>query len=261
MIRNRTAKALIFISFALLSAPVLAQDVVQDIPVQTSVQTVPAAPVATPAIPAQPQDFMGAVVSLNMTQPEHNPRYKPPTWFINRSVVDSAREVIGEADDLLIDNNGVVRQIVAGVNVPGNGRQTLYLDTNNVIFQDISHVFQIPQNKQELADNLPIYLNAVGTAAGSQGDIFSLKRAVQADVRDGSGRPYAKVAAVLLNETGSKIEALVLTNITGTRGFQRVGIPYDGTKVTTGEDFGRLTFYIAAPYDKQITDYVVDKLQ
>jgi len=217
---------------------------------------------AVSANPARAQqasetEFTEMLRNYNLSPPALNPRFQQPNWFLNRSVLDNTKTVIGRVEDILIGGNGMVQQVVADVDIPRSPRQLMYFDLGMVSRQPVSNMYELSVHRQTIADRMPDFLQRIETAAGNgMSEVFSLRRAMDgAELRDSRGRKLGDVRQIFLSDSGQFIQALLVTNITGASSRVELALPYDGSMLDVGERSGRVGFYLAEPYDQALRDY------
>jgi sporulation protein YlmC with PRC-barrel domain len=146
--------------------------------------------------------------TLNRNKPLQNPSYQADSRLLSRSILDQKNKVVGQVQDIIMDNTGAIEALEINFNRLRLG--TAYLNYRDMRFTQTSQGYQIGLDTPQLRSLFPEFPKAMPTEP-QQGDmVFRLSRLSGAPIKLENNNTLGKVVAVLFNRAGTRAEALFI---------------------------------------------------
>ncbi len=164
------------------------------------------------------------LTDLNRLKPLQNPRYVQAKHILKRRILDSHNKVVGDVEDVLINNTGEVFSIRTDFDRLRLGG-SVFLNTETFDIGHVSKGYQVGFDDDEIVDMYPSLLAGIDTAAG-QSDIVSLVSAIDRSIVTSKGYRIGHVDDVLFDRSGKKAEAFYVVLNYKTLHNEGIAVPF-----------------------------------
>lgn len=212
------------------------------------------------ACPAAAQDsqFENQLQLLNQTPASRNPAFLNWDAMFSMKILSANRQLIGNVEDIKVDESGALVGLVSEVNRLDRGEQVVQNQAHEIKFHEGINSFEIPLAFSETPDTAPEALAAIAPAAGG-GQTLSLRAMKGAEVRSQDGRWLGTVKDVVFDEQAQAVQALVLEDVPGARRYTEIAIPFNTGAIEPISDFGDIQFRVDRAAAQTVMDFARDR--
>ncbi len=189
------------------------------------------------------------LTTLNRIQPLQRPEFDQSRDILNRRVIGRKNKVLGEVEDVLLNDNGNITALQVELDRLGHTGQPVYLNYNASGAEPVTRGYMLGYAKEEVEKLYPTLLANVETAGGEE-NIYSLKKLPGTEIRTPDGTRIAQVSDVLFAARGDRAQALYITL---SQNGKSLAIPFNLAEIT--HDGGQLKATVTQEQADAITAF------
>ena len=195
------------------------------------------------SMPAQAQSnrALGQLSALNRIDPMQNPEFETADDIVGRKIIDRKNKVIGNVDDVIINQNGTISSIQTELDRLRLG-DDINLNYRTLRIRSISNAYALNMDSDEIAELYPQLLANMETASGDNADTFSTRKLIGATLRSKDGRKLGKVDSILFSSNGGLASAVYADMSYGTLRGEKLAVPFRA--ITFASERGRLNGFV-----------------
>lgn len=164
------------------------------------------------------------VSELNRISPLQNPKYDKAEDVLSRRILDRKNKVVGHVEDVIIGENGALRFLNADLDSLRLG--SISFNYGQMGIKSVSNAYALSIDEEQVENLFPTLLAEMETAAGSEDDVFSVRKIMGASVKAKDGRSIGKVSEVLFGGDATRVEALNINVRSGALRDENVAVPF-----------------------------------
>jgi len=186
---------------------------------------------------AQVNRAMEQLSALNRIQPLQNPEFEAADDILGRKIIDRKNKVVGNARDVIINQNGTIASIQTDFDRLRLGSE-VNLNFRTLRIGTVSNAYSLNMDSDEIAAFYPQLLSDIETASGDNTDTFSTRELLGTTLRAKDGRKLGKVESILFGANGGIASAVYAEMTYGTLRGEALAVPF--RSVTFKTERGRL---------------------
>lgn len=173
-------------------------------------------------------NYLEVLKQLNKTNVIQSNQYRTTDELLRREIVDSKNKVVGELNDVIVNDNGSIASMQVNFNRLRLGSD-IFLNMNDVNVDSMGTSYRLGMAEEEIDNMIPQLLAGVETAAGNE-DTHSVRRIIGSRIKDQSGRTIGEVDNVLFDAQGRRALALYISmKLLSLRG-QNMAVPFNSAQ-------------------------------
>ncbi len=170
--------------------------------------------------------FYEVLSDMNSMPALQRPFFKQGGDILADNILDSKSRVIGEIDEVVVNNDGSVYSVAAELDRLAL-RQSVFMRFSQLQMKGISNGYRLGFDREQIEDIYPTLLADIETAAGEDASQFSLSSFQGARLKNESNRVIGDITEVLFDEFGENAQAFyVSAKYRGISG-QTFAVPFD----------------------------------
>ncbi|MGH1456507.1 MAG: PRC-barrel domain-containing protein [Alphaproteobacteria bacterium] len=201
--------------------------------------------------------FQAQMGELNRLKPLQNPRNEAAKDILKRTVIDRENKVVGEINDVLINDKAQVSSIFA-VFDRLQFTDGVYLNYQTLNVTNSSNGYKLGLNADEVVSSYPELLANIETASGGESGIVSAKSILGREVIGSNGIKIGRISEILFDQGGAYVRGIYVNVDYRAIRNRGVAVPFSAFKFT--KQYGRLVASIDQDYADAIVLYAKDNL-
>jgi len=205
---------------------------------------------------ASPVQLQKEMNDENRIDPMQNPRYVSSAKIMKRHILDNASGVVGEVEDIIIDENGYVASLYVDFDRLRLSEPT-YMAFKDLDAESVTSGYRLGMNKKEIEELYPSLLSSIETAAGGdEGKKYSVKELIGSNVVTDEGDSIGNLEDMLFDQEGSYVRGVYLNINYKTVRNKAIAVPL--SVVNFEQDNGKMRVMIEKKFADLIVKYAKD---
>lgn len=205
---------------------------------------------------ASPVQLQKEMNDENRIDPMQNPRYVSSAKIMKRHILDNASGVVGEVEDIIIDENGYVASLYVDFDRLRLSEPT-YMAFKDLDAESVTSGYRLGMNKKEIEELYPSLLSSIETAAGGdEAKKYSVKELIGSSVVTSDGDNIGNLEDMLFDQEGSYVRGAYLNINYKTVRNKAIAVPL--SVVNFEQDNGKMRVMIEKKFADLIVKYAKD---
>ncbi len=194
----------------------------------------------------EPKQLQKTINDVNRMDPLQNPRYVSSAKIMKRHILDNSSGVVGEVNDIIIDNNGNVSSLFVDFDRL-RMKEPTYMAYKDLDTEGVTSGYRLGIDK----DQIPSILSSIETAAGEDEKRYSVNELIGSSIITSDGDTIGKLEDILFDQEGSYVRSLYFK--INYRTVRNKGIAVPLSVVNFDQDNGQMRILI----DQKFADLII----